>query len=116
MRKIIRIHDVVEAGELHFSDANFANVPVNIEVRALDREDIRDTDVDARYNWLAEASNFMPRKGFAPDTYRAYSVDRETLVEYVQRYTLPLYEAAAERVRKLGVADDDGYSALYYWS
>lgn len=101
-----------------FANANELNVPVNICVSMIDDFDASCRDELTEYAswWLAEACNYMPRKGHI--THRAYVAvcqSRGELVAHIQKHTRPLYLYALNAIDNLDQADEDGCSCLEYW-
>lgn len=88
-----------DTGELELAGADDANVPVNCFLSAPDADSPK---------WRWGADNFMPRKGRASES--AYSIEadtKEAVLEAVQKYVVPLYEAALGNLRTHG--------ENYYW-
>jgi hypothetical protein len=88
-----------DIGEIQIADADDANIPVNSFLTA------PDADSD-KWRWTAD--NFMPRKGIATEGRYSIEADsKEAVLEVVQKYVVPLYEAALHNLKTEG--------ACYYW-
>lgn len=88
-----------DIGDIPIAEANEANIPVNCFLTEPD-------DASPKWRWTAE--NFMPRKSLLTEgAYRIESDDKESLLEAVRQFVVPLYEAALVRLRERG--------ECYYW-
>jgi len=86
----------IENGDMSITEANAMNVPVNIFINE---------EGDGFEMW---ASNFMPRKErIAQSQYHLKAKDRQTLMAVIQKYVVPLYEAALLNLKNTG--------SNYYW-
>ena len=84
--------------ELPLSGANGANVPVNVSI-----EQIEET------TWELAADNYQPRRcSIVIGCYVYRAETKEELLELVQKYIIPLYRVALEKLGKEG--------ELYYWN
>ena len=97
-----------EIGELSFSGANDANIPVGI---FFDQED-DDGEKLPDNQWRIRADNYMPRKCRVEDG--AYNVigTKDELKELIRQYILPLYQTAVKRIEGMIDGSND---KLYYW-
>lgn len=102
-------------GDILIDAANDANIPVNIWITLVSKAE---QEGNSRLKkWRLEAGNYMPRKGCLSDgKYLVTSDDRDELVEFVQKYWLPLYENAILILKNLGTQGENGTSCLYYWT
>ena len=101
---------IEEKGERSFSEANDANIPVDVWLTETENDE---TGENAG-TWTLCAANYIPRRGeVTKDAYKAVSEKREELVELIRQHILPLYETA---VKKLQAVCDGGAQDLYYWS
>lgn len=88
-----------DKGEIAITSANDMNVPVNSFLTGPDKN-------CPKWRWTAD--NFMPRKGNCGEgMYEVEADDRETLLELVKQYVVPLYRAALGNLETVG--------ANYYW-
>lgn len=89
-----------DKGELELVGADDANVPVNCFLHEPD-------DASSKWRWTAD--NFMPRRSRVADGQYSIEADsREAIIEAVQKYVTPLYEAALFNLRSFG--------ECYYWT
>lgn len=89
---------IQDIGEMKISEANDANVPVVCFLHEPDEESTK---------WRWTAINFMPRKERCGSMYEVEADTRQEIVDMVNRYVLPLYEAAYLNIKRL--------HENYYW-
>jgi hypothetical protein len=88
-----------DKGEIEITEADDMNVPVNSFLAKSDEDSTK---------WIWTADNFMPRKGRCEEgMYEIEADDRETLLELVRKYVVPIYRAALGNLEKNG--------ENYYW-
>lgn len=91
-------------GEMELSNADDANIPVNIFITW--DEDMKE--------WSLTADNFMPRRNRAVDNVYVYrGDDPEELRGLVKKYVLPLYEIAVAKLESMIEGKEE---SLYYWT
>lgn len=84
-------------GDMDLSDADHANIPVNIFI-----------EEKAEGQWQLWADNFMPRKAVvAQQQYEIEAESKEMLLAALAKYVVPLYEAALLNIKTSGTN--------YYW-
>ena len=98
-----------DLGDMCIADADDMNVPVNSFLTQIDDSRILEANRLKRYKGWFEwsAQNFMPRKECLGGEYRVIAPERETILELVKKYVVPLYETALENLKT--------YGANYYW-
>lgn len=100
-------------GEMELSDADDANIPVNIFItKGEDEED--ESEEEAKLGaWVLTADNFMPRRGMTSESVFKYRSDSpEELRALVGEFVLPFYKRAVELVEKMIAGKGDSF---YYW-
>ncbi len=111
MKSEFLLKTLEEYGELEFSTADDANIPVSIFLSEIEDDDENE---NANHKWKLTADNYMPRKGRASDTaYEATAPTREALVEVIKKYILPLYQTA---IANLNAMIEGTNGSLYYCS
>ena len=100
-----------DCGEIKITNADNANIPVDIWISPRDEGD------SAPEAWKLYANNYMPRRGYLSgnSSYKAYSDSREVLVELVKKHWLPLYQVAVDILSTME-PNENGNARLYYWS
>jgi len=102
------MHGVRNVGDLDFSDADDANVPVSIFLTPVDEDD----EIEKGETHKLTADNFMPRKATAREgAYKAFGTQTE-LVEVLKEHVLPLYEIALANIHAM-ITHGEGDN--YYW-
>ncbi len=90
-------------GAIPIEEADDMNIPVNCLIVEPDP-----TDEGGLNQWLWTADNFMPRRGRVEEgQYEVRADTREALIEAVNEYVVPLYQAALTNMQKTG--------ENYYW-
>jgi hypothetical protein len=91
---------IEDKGDCCLLECNDMNIPVGIIIGEPDEDNDK---------WVLTADNYTPRKSrIGPDAYEVEADSREDLVQLVQAYVVPLYEAALSQLK----AGKD----LYYWN
>lgn len=84
-------------GEIAIEDCDEMNVPVHAFLSKNDA---------GKWEWTAD--NYMPRKGYINQSqYEVVADTEEELMQLIQKYVVPLYEAAIASLKQDG--------NLYYW-
>lgn len=87
-------------GERDISECNDSNIPVNSFLQPPDENDI------PQWSWTAD--NFMPHTGRCNEAVYSIKADtKEDILEAVNKYLVPLYEAALKNLKEKG--------CCYYW-
>ena len=105
-----------DLGDIQIERADDANVPVDIWLTQIDKDD--DAAEDGRAGWWQlRANNYMPRRAYlgGERSYYAVSKDREVLAALVRKHWLPLYQIAVDVLTELR-PNEDGNARLYYWT
>lgn len=107
-------------GEAEFGPHDSANIPCNIFIAEIDREDEYDLQrlrehgvVGTEWTWRLTADLFMPRKGKWSDAYEYVATSKEELNELVRKHVLPSYQIALDAVTAMSEGRRDTF---YYWS
>ena len=87
-----------DTGDMAIESANEMNIPVVCFLHEPDRENCL---------WSWSAINFMPRKERLGSRYYLEADTKEEIIELVNKYVIPLYEAAMTNLKTSG---DN-----YYW-
>ncbi len=116
---------VYSFGELDVSSINDMNVPMNIFITEQtfgsftedyqyspyddrDAEESNENILNDDIVYVLTAGNYTPRKEhMSGSVYRFMSTDKQELVNIVQKYIVPLYEAALTNLKN--------NSTNYYW-
>lgn len=89
---------IKSTGEMGLDKANEMNVPVCLFIHPPE---------DSETAWTLTADNYMPRKNFITEGQYEYHADsKEELLGLVQKYVIPLYEAAIRALKQ---------GKLYFW-
>lgn len=97
---------VDEIGDMEFSSADNANIPVDIWLE-------QENEGPYKGKWSLSAANYMPRKAAVGDeAYKAIADTREELVALIKEHIVPLYERAMSHLQSM--INGSGKS-LYYW-
>jgi phosphopantothenate synthetase len=100
-------------GVMELSDADDANIPVNIFItKGEDEED--ESEEEAKLGeWVLTADNFMPRRGRTIENAFKYRGDSpEELRALVNEFVLQRYRKAVELIEKMIAGNGDSF---YYW-
>lgn len=107
---------LLNRGEMTLADFDDANVPVDIWVEELVKEDADGDDVaifNAGYRYTIRCGNYMPRKGAVSESaVSAFAKDKETIQKAMNKYIIPLYQTALNKLNKMA---ETGKGDLYYW-
>ena len=87
-------------GEIDYPDD--ANIPVVCFLNEPDPNDEYHPN-----KWIWSASNFMPRKEAVCEGYELIADTKEEIMEYINKYVVPLYEVALKKLKACG--------ENYYW-
>ena len=111
---------LLDFGPISLDDLDDAHVPVDIWFQELKEEDIAVEDHDdeaaiykAGYRFRLLCGNYMPRRNrIEGAAIRVYSKNRESLQKAVEKYIIPFYKLALDKVTKIA---KEGQGDLYYW-
>lgn len=101
--------------DLSIEGANDANVPVDIWIKQVTKDNKDEYLYVQVGSWVLNASNYMPRRARLSEGGDGYLVEadtREELVELLKKHVLPLYKNALAKLEGMITGT---CTHLYYW-
>jgi hypothetical protein len=117
---------IEDVGELRITDANEANIPVDVWLHSPADNKDNGAEYDGEQDngedlWLLTANNYMPRRARLGEEW-CYKVwgTKEELQALIKKHILPLYQVAVKYLQGMidGKVDGEGkpvFGGLYYW-
>jgi hypothetical protein len=83
----------VDSGTIKLEHCNEMNIPINCFMHRPDEQTTK---------WSWSASNYMPRKEYLQGSYEIEADSKEQIMNAINRYVVPLYEAALANLKTTG--------------